>query len=132
MPPVLETLTRVSQAQGGGRVPEWLATPPTPETRRGRIEQDIAAFPQNFSGAAVNRDTYLRRLDGLGFGNNPREGYFKENQFFHPDLRFRVTFPEGWDTNNGKQAVIAVSPQQGAMVQGSVANEPTADAAARP
>src|SRR5207302_115836 len=124
-------LTRVSQAQGGGRVPEWLATHPNPENRRARIEQEIAALPQNFSGAAVNRDIYLRRLDGLVFGNNPREGYFKENQFFHPDLRFRVTFPEGWTTNNGKQAVIAVSPQQDAMVEVSVAKEPTADAAAR-
>jgi len=42
-----------------------------------------------------------------------------------------VTFPEGWTTNNGKQAVIAVSPQQDAMVEVSVAKEPTADAAAR-
>src|SRR3989449_10965806 len=131
MPHVFEMLTRVSQAQGGGRVPEWLATHPNPENRRGRIEQEIAALPQDFSGAAVNRDTYLRRLDGLVFGNNPREGYFKENQFFHPDLRFRVTFPEGWTTNNGKQTVIAVSPQQDAMVEVSVAKEPTADAAAR-
>src|SRR5207253_1812107 len=49
----------------------------------------------------------------------------------HPDLRFRVTFPEGWTTNNGKQAVMAVSPQQDAMVEVSVAKEPTADAAAR-
>src|SRR2546421_290527 len=131
MPHVFEMLTRVSQAQGGGRVPEWLATHPNPENRRGRIEQEIAALRQDFSGAAVNRDTYLRRLDGLVFGNNPREGYFKENQFFHPDLRFRVTFPEGWTTNNGKQAVIAVSPQQDAMVEVSGAKEPTADAAAR-
>ena len=131
MPHVFAMLTRVSQAQGGGRVPEWLATHPNPENRRGRIEQEIAALPQNFSGAAVNRDIYLRRLDGLVFGNNPREGYFKENQFFHPDLRFRVTFPEGWTTNNGKQAVMAVSPQQDAMVEVSVAKEPTADAAAR-
>src|SRR6266700_2218828 len=131
MPHVFEMLTRVSQAQGGGSVPEWLATHPNPENRRGRIEQEIAALPQDFSGAAVNRDTYLRRLDGLVFGNNPREGYFKENQYFHPDLRFRVTFPEGWKTNNGKQAVIAVSPQQDAMVEVSVAKEPTADAAAR-
>jgi predicted Zn-dependent protease len=131
MPHVFEMLTRVSQGQGGGRVPEWLATHPNPENRRGRIEQEIAALPQNFSGAAVNRDTYLRRLDGLVFGNNPREGYFKENQFFHPDLRFRVTFPEGWTTNNGKQAVVAVSPQQDAMIEVSQAKEPTADAAAR-
>jgi len=131
MPHVFELLTRVSQAQGGGRVPEWLATHPDPENRRGRIEQEIAALPQNFSGAAVNRDDYLRRLDGLVFGNNPREGYFKDNQFFHPDLRFRVTFPEGWTTSNGKQAVVAVSPQKDALVEVSLAKEQTADAAAR-
>jgi len=131
MPHVFEMLTRVSQAQGGGRVPEWLATHPDPENRRGRIEQEIAAAPQDFTGVAVNRDTYLRRLDGLVFGNNPREGYFKENQFFHPDLRFRMTFPEGWTTNNGKQAVVAVSPQKDALVEVSLAKEQTADAAAR-
>src|SRR5438874_11381789 len=131
MPHVFEMLTRVSQAQGGGRVPEWLATHPNPENRRGRIEQENAALPQDCPGAPVNRESYLQRLDGLVFGNNPREGYFKGGQFFHPELRFRVTFPEGWTTNNGKQAVIAVSPQQDAMVEVSVAKEPTADAAAR-
>src|SRR3989454_2267539 len=131
MPHVFEMLARVSQAQGGGRVPEWLATHPNPENRRGRIEQEIAALPQNFSGAAVNRDTYLRRLDGLVVGNKPRGGCFKNNQFFQPDLPVRVTVPEGGTTNNGKQAGIAVSPQQDAMVEGSVAKKPTADAAAR-
>jgi len=131
MPHVFEMLTRVSQAEGGGRVPEWLATHPDPENRRGRIEQEIAALPQTFSGVAVNRDAYLQRLDGLVFGNNPREGYFKDNQFFHPDLRFRVTFPEGWTTSNGKQAVVAVSSQKDALVEVSLAKEQTADAAAR-
>ena len=131
LPHLFEMLTRVSQAEGGGRVPEWLATHPDPENRRGRIEQEIAALPQNFSGVAVNRDAYLRRLDGLVFGSNPREGYFKDNQFFHPELRFRVTFPEGWTTSNGKQAVVAVSPEKDALVEVSLAKEPTADAAAR-
>src|SRR5216683_3218225 len=131
MPHVFEMLARVSQAQGGGRVPEWLATHPDPENRRGRIEQEIAALPQNFTGVAVNRDAYLRRLDGVVYGSNPREGYFKENQFFHPELRFRMTFPAGWTTNNGKQAVVAVSPEKDALIEASLAKEPTADAAAR-
>src|SRR5438093_8275660 len=123
MPHVFEMLTRVSQAQGGGRVPEWLATHPDPENRRGRIEQEGAALPPRLPRAAVNRDEYLRRLEGRVLGTNPREGYFKENQFFHPDLRFRVTFPEGWTTNNGKQAVVAVSPQKDALVEVSLAKE---------
>src|SRR5205809_888789 len=85
---------------------------------------------ESFSGVAVNRDPYLRQLDGLVFGNNPREGYFKGTRFFHPELRFRLTFPEGWTTSNEKQAVSAVSPEKDAAVELSFAKEPTADAAA--
>src|SRR5437868_10409831 len=131
MPHVFEMLARVSQAQGGGRVPEWLATHPNPENRRGRIEQEIAAGPQSFAGTAANRDSYLQRLDGLVFGNNPREGYVKGGEFVHPELRFRIAFPDGWQTSNGKQAVSAVSPEQDASVELSLAKEASADAAAR-
>ena len=131
MPHVFEMLTRVSQAQGGGRVPEWLATHPDPENRRGRIEQEIAAGPQTFAGTIVNRDVYLQRLEGLVYGNDPREGYFKGSLFLHPGLRFRLTFPDGWATTNGKQSVLAVSPQKDAAVELGLATEGTSDAAAR-
>jgi predicted Zn-dependent protease len=130
MPHVFEMLARVSQAQGGGRVPAWLATHPDPENRRERIAQEIAAGPQDFAGTAVNRDTYLRRLDGLVFGTNPREGFFRGAEFLHPELRFRMTFPEGWATSNGRQAVVAVSPPHDAVVELSLAAGSSADAAA--
>src|SRR2546422_9744184 len=107
------------------------STHPNPENRRGRIEQEIATGPQSFAGTAVNREPYLQRLDGLVFGSNPREGYFKGSQFFHPELRFRMTFPDGWTTSNGKEAVVAVSPQQDAIVELAPAQQPSADAAAR-
>src|SRR5206468_12413464 len=67
----------------------------------------------------------------LVVGSNAREGYFEDTRLFHPDVRFRVTFPEGWTASNGKQAVVAVSPQKDAMVEVSLAKEQTADAAAR-
>src|SRR5690242_8410413 len=131
MPHVFEMLTRVSETQGGGRVPEWLATHPNPENRRGRIEQEIASGPQTFAGAVVNRDAYLRRLEGFVYGDDPREGYFKGSVFLHPGLRFRLTFPDGWTTSNGRQSVVAVSAQKDAAVEFAPATEPTADAAAR-
>jgi predicted Zn-dependent protease len=131
MPHVFEMLTRVSETQGGGRVPEWLATHPNPDNRRGRIEQEIASGPQTFAGTVVNRDGYLRRLEGLVYGDDPREGYFKGSVFLHPGLRFRLTFPDGWTTSNGRQSVVAVSPQKDAAVELAPATERTADAAAR-
>jgi len=130
MPAVFHMLDRISAAAGGSRLPNWLETHPTPANRIAAINAEIAALPQDFSGASVNRDSYERLLDGLVFGINPRQGYFTGSQFFHPDLRFHVTFPAGWKTNNGAEAVVAVSPQGDAVVELSVAPGASVDAAA--
>jgi len=133
MPDVFTMLERVSAAQPGDRAPEWLATHPNPENRRARITQQIAALPPESLGHRVNRDAYLRRIDGLVFGDNPRDGFFRGAEFLHPELRFRLRFPDGWATQNQRQAVVAVSPPPGkdGMVQVSLAERPSAEAAAR-
>ena len=131
MPEVFRMLDRLSTAEGGARLPTWLETHPSPANRVTSINRQIAALPQDFSGTSVNRDSYERLLDGLVFGLNPRQGYFTGSQFLHPDLRFRIAFPDGWTTNNGAQAVVAVSPQGDAVVELAQASQPSADAAAR-
>ncbi len=130
MPEVFALLERVSEAQGGGRLPEWLASHPNPANRRAAITEQIAALPQDFSETVVHRDEYLRRLDNQVFGNNPREGYFKGDHFLHPDMRFQITFPEGWATVNGKQAVVAVSGGKDAVVELALAEGASAAVAA--
>jgi predicted Zn-dependent protease len=131
MPEVFVLLERVSASQGAGRLPEWLATHPSPENRRANIAAQIAALPQDFSGTVVNRDDYLRRLDDQVFGTNPREGYFKGSQYVHPDMRFQLTFPDGWATDNGKQAVVAVSGGKDAVIELTLVQGSSAEAAAR-
>jgi predicted Zn-dependent protease len=43
----------------------------------------------------VNRDAFLRAIDGLVFGNNPREGFVEGAHFYHPELEFQIDFPAG-------------------------------------
>ncbi len=131
MPEVFRLLDNMSASEGGDRLPTWLATHPSPADRVAAINGQIAALPQDFSGTVVNRDSYLRRLDGQVFGVNPRDGYFKGSQFFHPDMRFWLTFPDAWTTHNGSQAVVAVSPGKDAVVELSLAQGTSADAASR-
>ena len=131
MPGVFTMLGRVSAAAGGGRVPEWLSTHPNPENREARIEQAIAALGQDFSEREVGRDSYLDRLDGMVFGPDPRDGFFDGALFMHPRLRFRLTFPEGWQTQNQRQAVVGVNNSQNAIIQLSLASQSTPEAAAR-
>lgn len=130
---VFQMLGRVSQHSGGGRAPEWLSTHPAPEDREQRIRAAVATLERqgtNLDGMTVNRDGYLRRIDGLIFGQNPREGFFRDLTFLHPDFAFRFTFPQGWQTSNQRQAVIGVSGQKDAMLQISLAEQATPAAAA--
>lgn len=100
-----------------GRLPSWLSTHPDPDNRLIRTEQRIAAVSRDFSAMTLGRDVFLRRLDGVVFGENPRHGYFAGREFLHPDLRFRFSFPEGWKTQNATQAVSGISPNQDAILE---------------
>jgi predicted Zn-dependent protease len=131
MPDVFALLDRVSQASGGGRVPDWLATHPNPVNRAGAINRAIAALPPDSLGTVVNHDAYLRQIDGVVFGENPRDGFFHGTEFFQPDLKFRFTFPQGWTTQNQRQAVLAVSAQQDAIEQVSLSDKASPEAAAQ-
>ncbi|KAA0229914.1 peptidase M48 [candidate division KSB1 bacterium] len=114
-----EVMTMLDRVGGGdeGRVPEWLATHPSSENRREHIAELIKTAQATNGSAVINRESYLRRLDGMVFGLNPREGFFKGTTFFQPDLKFRFDFPSGWKTANQKQTVLAVSPEQDAIIQ---------------
>jgi predicted Zn-dependent protease len=130
MAEVFTTLERVGNAEAsGGRVPGWLATHPAPGDRRTRITQEIQTL--GAAGGTVDREEYVRRLDGLVFGEDPREGFFQQNAFYHPDLRFRFEFPRGWQTSNTKQSVGAMSPQQDAVVVITMAGGTSASSAAQ-
>jgi predicted Zn-dependent protease len=132
MAEVFAELDRVSAASGAGRIPEWQSTHPNPENRREKAMARADSLPvQVLAAALVRRDEYLRRLPNVVYGENPREGYFKGTRFLHPDLRFEITFPDGWKTANQKNAVLAGSPAQDAIMQVTVAQEASPAEAAR-
>jgi predicted Zn-dependent protease len=106
---VLETLGRISGPADRRGVPNWLATHPQPADRVARVSPEIEALAATRPAAqwTENRDEYLKRLDGLLFGDNPREGLVRGREFIHPDMRFRLAYPEGWKIENGKEHVTA-------------------------
>jgi len=94
-------------AATGGSVPTWLSSHPDPGNRVEANEKRIAAASMDFTGYSVNGTEFLEHLDGLVFGKDPRTGYFIGQRFLHPTMRFELTFPSGWKTANGAQAVQA-------------------------
>ena len=76
----------------------------------------LATVTADLTKMRINRDPFVRRIDGVVFGDDPRQGFFEGQRFNHPDLAFRIDFPTGWKTQNQPSAVVAVSPAQDAMV----------------
>jgi predicted Zn-dependent protease len=131
MTAVFDTLSRVSAASGEGRLPAWLSTHPDPEDRGRRISELIQSLPPAQRQGRVEREAYLRRIDGIVFGDDPREGFFEGSTFYHPEMRFRLQFPRGWKTSNQKAAVSALSPGRDAVVVVTLTRRDTPEAAAR-
>lgn len=111
VPAFLTTLARIDEAADRRGIPNWASTHPQPENR---VEQIRATIQQYKTGAqnrfTTDREQYLRRIDGIVFGDNPEEGVVRGNAFLHPELRFAVEFPRGWEINNGKAQVVAKQP----------------------
>ncbi len=58
-------------------------------------------------GGSDRRDqaAYFAAIDGLRYGDSPREGFVRDGHFVHPELRFRWRVPAGLEINNRPQAV---------------------------
>jgi predicted Zn-dependent protease len=126
MPNVFGALSRVGALAGGGKLPTWASSHPDPADRQGKAQEYVANMPpDSLRNMVVNRDRFLQAIDGIVFGVNPRQGYFEGGRFLHPDLRFRIDFPSGWQTQNGADAVMAGSPQNDAIFQLSLGGRDT-------
>lgn len=124
MPKVFVTLSRLSEAGGsGGKLPEWLSTHPNPENRIQRIEKMLDTLKVDPSTLTEDRDDYLRHVQGMTFGEDPRQGYFEGTQFYHPQMRFQLHFPDGWKVQNMPTAVASLSPNEDAIIQLGLAGE---------
>ena len=116
-------------AGGGGGMPEWFSTHPNPANREEAILEMAAEAEVARDPALVGREEYLPRLDGMIYGENPREGFFEGRRFYHPEMAFQLDFPDGWEASNSKQAVQAGSPEGDAMMALTLAEGATPAAA---
>jgi len=132
MDDVFRSLQRLGEASKESPLPSWLATHPGEAERIQTIDSKLAQLqPAQLANTKVNAQQYLQRVNGLVYGADPRNGFFQGNTFYHPDLRFQISLPSGWQGQNLSQAVIAVSPQQDGIIQLTLAQGNSPEAAAR-
>jgi len=87
---VFAALQSSADLAGQSPIPTWLASHPYPAERIVRIEKRLASLPASAQPRRVGEDDFLQQIDGLMYGENPRNGYFESNRFYHPGLAFRL------------------------------------------
>jgi predicted Zn-dependent protease len=126
-----EALERMGDLSGGQSLPGFLSTHPLTSER---IENTRAMIAPEDQGLKVEAGGYLKRIDGMVYGPDPRQGYVEGDSFFHPTLRFVFKFPPGWTVQNLPSQVTMIAPKEDAAVilQAEQSTEnPRAYAAAR-
>ncbi len=95
------------QGRGDATVPAWASTHPDPASRVSTANR----YAGNRTGL-TNRDTFLTRIDGLLYGDDPKQGVIEGQQFIHPELMLAFTAPNGFYMVNGTTAV-SINGQNG-------------------
>jgi predicted Zn-dependent protease len=128
-----ETLERMNPGSDRSGLPGWFSTHPNPEDRIQAVRARVKEWQQKLSSRdlRVNRDDYLKEIDGLIYGDDPRQGYVDENVFYHPVLRFQFPVPVKWKVNNSPLQVQMVNEAQDAIILFSLTNGASSREAAR-
>ena len=127
-----KTLNRKHEESGAGEIPTFLMTHPHPMNRYNNVHNAAEKWQgDNPGNYQVNRNEYLKRIDGLIYGEDPRQGYVEQNVFYHPDLLFQYPIPAGWRTIN-MPTQVQMAPEDGkAMMLLTVSQKKTLDEAAQ-
>jgi predicted Zn-dependent protease len=90
---------------------DWLASHPgTPDRTAAAVEHargtGVAPGQQ-----ARNRNTYLNAIDGMLYGDDPKQGVVRDREFIHPEMRFAFNAPPRFAITNSARAVLVEGPE---------------------
>ena len=109
-----QVLNKMSMAESQGGVPTFLSTHPDPGDRYNSVNQSSTEWQSklNKTDWKVNHDSYLQLINGIIYGEDPKQGYVEGTTFYHPELKFKFTFPTGWQYEN-LPTQVNIAPQDG-------------------
>ncbi len=109
-----QVLNKMNMADSHGGVPTFLSTHPDPGDRYNSVHQSSTDWQSklNYPEYKVNQESYLQMIDGIIYGEDPRQGFVEGNTFYHPEMKFRFNFPGGWKYEN-TPAQVNMGPEDG-------------------
>ena len=127
-----ELLQRMNDKDGEA-VPTFQSTHPDPGDRAQNVRELSAEMQEetNYKPRNLDADDFLRRLDGVVYGDNPRHGFVEGNVYYHPELAFQFPVPQEWEAVNTAARVFMISKDEMAMIMFGLWESESPEAAAR-
>lgn len=119
-----KTLERIS-AKENQMLPDFLSTHPNPGDRYVVVGELAKEWKEKLASnqLKINRNSYLKKIDGLIYGPDPRQGFQEANMFYHPVLKFQFPTPAKWNFQNTPQMVQMAPEDGGALLSMQLAEE---------
>lgn len=92
------------------------STHPDNDTRLLQVLGQTGPIPR-ISEQGAQDIKFLKKIEGLTFGDSEKDGIIRNNRFYHPELNFKVTFPAGWLISNKPESIAASAPHNAAFMQ---------------
>jgi predicted Zn-dependent protease len=70
-----------------------------------------------------NSLNYLKRIEGMTYGDSQVAGILRKNGFYHKDLDIRLISPDNWEVLNTPNSLIFIAPEGKASLQVSVSDQ---------
>ncbi|HYI77983.1 MAG TPA: M48 family metalloprotease [Chryseolinea sp.] len=127
-----QTLDRLQGQSGGEEVPDFLSTHPNPADREAKVAKLAEDWKRKTKSTTlkVNRNSYLKMIDGIVYGEDPKQGFIEQNVFYHPVLKFQFDIPQQWIVQNTPAQVQMASIDRKAMMVLTLAPGGSLEAAA--
>ncbi len=94
---------------------DFLSSHPNAPRRVELAERHARAFGMPGKVGDRGADYYMDGIDGLLYGDSPKEGYVRGRTFLHAKLGISFEVPNGFQIDNTAEAVLATGPNEAAI-----------------
>ncbi len=109
-----DVLNKMQMESEHGGVPTFMSTHPDPGERYKAVKLKSKVWQDSLQRTdwVVNSDSYLRMIDGLVYGEDPRQGFVENDFFYHPGMKFKYPVPGNWQVQNSP-IQVQMAPKDG-------------------
>ena len=127
-----KTLKALSE-DSGAEIPTFFSTHPDPADRYNKVKEHAAEWQAKvpMTSYKINHDSYLKMVNGVVYGEDPRQGYVQSGVFYHPELKFQFPVPNNWRLVNSPTQVQMAPSDGKALIVFTIAQGSSLQAAAQ-